>query len=168
MNSDLPIIIDEPISSYFAEITGTSPIEFKISLNNNQEIFEFTWIVSDLNEFMKGYTHLRDYRTRKNDLQVLAIKNLIKISNSLQLNLQLAEKTISDKEFEEAIDTNPDRYFVDVKPVADEADLIVIGDILTEVSPIEELESDQVANIFSIEHGSLIKIFNYGKMLPYR
>ncbi len=170
MNSDL-VIIDEPQSFYLGEITasapettGSSAIEFKISVNNMQEIFAFTVNVSEFKEIIR-FTY---YKSRKNELQILAIKNLIKISNSLQLNLQFSEKTISDQEFEEALEKNPEHYIVDVRPIEDEGDVIIIGDILQEVAPVGELESDQVANIFSIEHDSLLKVFQHGKMLPGR
>lgn len=89
----------------------------------------------------------------RNDFCILAIKNLLKKNEFLQLSLQLSEKLITESEFESEIDENPDRYIIQMNELEDSINLNVISSILTKIG--KSFNIDEVSELFSIDVRSI-------------
>ncbi len=85
-----------------------------------------------------------------------ALKNEIRKNNFHQLTYQNITKQVTDEEFEEAIEKNPDRYVLRPKEeIRDKDDVLIISEITEEIRPLFEdceVTHDEVAHMFDIEH----------------
>ena len=129
--------------SYFATSQEKSSY-VTISLNETQVV-----------EFVNGISEMRNYFGRCNDLQISAIRNLYKTKKLLQLDLQLAQASISEFDYSQEIEANPERYSIVLSDMASEDDIDIIKNIIHEVGMDEDISVDEISEIFSIETDSL-------------
>lgn len=98
--------------------------------------------------------HFKNHiNTLRNDYCIIAIKNLIKKNEFLQLSLQLSEKLIDENEFESEIKQNPDKYIIQINNIDDSIHLSVISNILTRIG--KTFNIDEVSELFSIDTRSI-------------
>lgn len=89
----------------------------------------------------------------RNDYCIVAIRNLLKKNEFLQLSLQLSEKLITESEFETEIDQNPEKYIIQMNNIDDHIHLNVISNILTKIG--KTFNVDEVSELFSIDTRSI-------------
>lgn len=85
----------------------------------------------------------------KEQLYITAIQNLQKQVRYLQLSYTLQSGTISEEEFEQEIESNPDKYTVEVKLLDDQSILPVLNEVILQIG--NDLSVDEVMEIFSID-----------------
>jgi hypothetical protein len=138
--STLKIDNINPSSSRFHPVGSLSNI-------NSSGFIKFTIDEKNLNKFFENFRSMNQLNSLRNDYCVLAIRNLIKKNEFLQLSLQLSEKLISEDEFENEVETNPERYII--KLDNEQVNLSVISNILSKIG--KSFTTDQVSEIFSID-----------------
>lgn len=109
----------------------------------------------DFLDFVITIQSYHGYFRRKQDLEIVAIQNLVKIKNLLQLDVQRAQELITEDEYENELKTNPQRYIIRVGELAHADDLYVINEIVTEAALESEITADEVAEMFSIDHNTI-------------
>ena len=102
--------------------------------------------IEDLFDQIKFHNHLNQ---KRDNYCVLAINNLIKKNEFLQLNLQFAENQITEDEYEQELETNTDRYIINLDNTLEPNDINVIGNILHSIG--RKFNTDEVAEMFSID-----------------
>lgn len=95
---------------------------------------------------------------QKENLLIEAIQNLIKKNEFLQLNYRLADKQISDEEFDEELNINTDTYLIDMKELDDQKKLFVISSILNRIN--RNFTTHEVSELFAIDLNSLNHTLN--------
>jgi len=95
-------------------------------------------------------------KNSKNYYLIKAIQNLIIKNNFLELSIKLAEKQITNKEFDNEIDQHPEKYIIEISYVKDSNDLFIINDILKEIK--FKLSIDEVGDLFSLDLCDIEKI----------
>lgn len=99
-------------------------------------------------EQLRSITNSFSYPRKKENYFVLAINNLVKKSDFLQLSLQHAERIISDEEFENELENNSDKYIIDLKEIEDNIDINIVSEIVAKLD--REFTIDEVCELFSI------------------
>ena len=95
------------------------------------------------------YIFTDHYTLRKEEFLFTGIKNLRKNINFLQLAKELASKNITDEEFETEIESNPDKYLIDINPMEDSNDAIILHEIVNKIG--DDLTIDEAGDIFSFD-----------------
>lgn len=98
------------------------------------------------------------YTIRKEHFLFTGIKNLRKNVKFLQLAKDLASKIITDEEFEAEIENNPEKYLIDINPLEDPLDAVLLHDIVNKVG--NDLTIDEAGDIFSFESESIKEHLN--------
>lgn len=93
----------------------------------------------------------------KQELYIRAIKNLLKQINFLELNQRLLEKQITEKEFENEIEMNVDKYSVNIENLDNEETLKEVAEIFQEIDMDDEVSINEVGDIFGIDISKLIE-----------
>ena len=70
---------------------------------------------------------------RKEELYIIAIKNLVKEVNFLRLTDDLEKELISDDEFESELKDNSNKYVIDLLPLENKSDVDLIKDIINKI-----------------------------------
>ena len=109
-------------------------------------------------EFVNGISEMKNYFARCNDLQISAIRNLYKTKKLLQLDLQLANQTLTESEYSHEIEANSERYSIELSEIKSEDDIFIIKNIIHEVGMDEDISVDEICEIFSVESDSLKRI----------
>ncbi len=115
-------------------------------------------IINDRESISYVYTDLRNRNLKKNylrkvELLSLALKNSIRKNEFLQLSLELANKFITEKEYDAEIENNHTKYVIPIDNSNNESDFKIIYSILEKLNI--EITIDEVAELFSIEYDSL-------------
>ncbi len=95
-----------------------------------------------------GYIFAQKRALIKEELFIKAINNLLKKNEYYELCLQLAEDVISESEFDEEINSNPSKYFIEVNDDITEEKFMQIMEI-TKMLP-QTLTFDRISDIFSV------------------
>jgi len=90
-----------------------------------------------------------DFYQKKEFFYIKALKNLIIQNNFLELALQLEEGHISEKEYDEEIDTHPAKYVVNVDYLENPDDLAIIKDIIKKMGA--QYTREEVEELFSVD-----------------
>lgn len=93
------------------------------------------------------------YSIRKEEFLFTGIKNLRKNVKFLQLAKDLASKHITEDEFETEIENNPEKYLIDINPMTDPNDVILLHEIVNKIG--DDLSIDEVGDIFSFDTESI-------------
>lgn len=94
----------------------------------------------------------------KEHLYITGIINLIKKNNLLQESIQLAEGFITEEEFEQEIEANPERFIISLREPNSLEELIVLKDIVKKIG--KDFTVDEVSEIFSISLDNYEKFLN--------
>lgn len=134
-------------SNKFKKITlkGDSSGKFEFTISGDN--------FSSLVEQMNFYSYKKN---KKEQFFFIAIDNLIKKNEFLQLTLQFEQGHISGEEYTEEIETNSDRYIIKMKPLETTVDLVIISEIVKNIQT-QEITVDEVSELFSIEPEGLNK-----------
>lgn len=95
------------------------------------------------------------YAALKEELCLVAIKNLFKKAEFLQLSLQLSENLITEDEFENEISVNPEKYVIDIKESENPEYIEIIKNIIIKIGKVFTI--DEVSELFSIDVRSINK-----------
>ena len=87
---------------------------------------------------------------RKEELYIIAIKNLVKEVNFLRLTDDLEKELISDDEFESELKDNSNKYVIDLLPLENKSDVDLIKDIINKIGN-NDYSVDDVGQLFSID-----------------
>lgn len=115
---------------------------------------------------VKSDNTLNNYHERLTELQNVAIKNLHKTKKLLQLDLQLANGMVTETEYSNELNSNTDKYSIEMKPMMNEDDIYVINDIVRSAGIDENISVDEISEIFSIEYYSLLNSQGNGAVFP--
>jgi len=118
-------------------------VEFKLDQNNIASFFE------RINNFNNYHHYCQHY-------SVIAIRNLIKKNEYLQLHLQLSQNLIDEKEFEDEVKHNEEKYLIRLSPLKNSNEIHIISDIVKKVGV--DMSIDDVGEIFSIDPNSFNSI----------
>lgn len=113
----------------------------------------FTIDENQMNMLFQQFHFKNHINNLRNDYCIVAIRNLLKKNEFLQLSLQLSEKLITESEFEAEIDQNPDKYIIQMNNIDDHVHLNVISNILTKIG--KTFNVDEVSELFSIDARSI-------------
>ena len=120
-----------------------------------------SFLVSDLQNPLLNpikYLFVDYYTIRKEELYVTGIKNLRKNVNFLNLAKDLASKSITDEEFESEIDKNPDKYLIDINPMEDVNDAVILHEIVNKIG--DDFTMDEAGDIFSFDSETIKDYLN--------
>lgn len=146
-----PITLSQPGQS--------QSIRFTISVSNDENtIYDLQINSDDFKQAAIGVLRNSYLRNKKNNLQVIAIDNLLKIRNSLQLNLDLSDGVIDEEEFNKELEEKPERYIVDVTSNFVHDDILLIGEIISQLKTDHRMSSDDVSSVFGIDHDHLLRL----------
>ena len=139
--STLKIDNINPLSSRFHAIAS-------LSNKNANGFINFTIDEKKLNLFFENFRSINQFNNLRHDYCIIAISNLLKKNEFLQLSLQLSERLITEEEFENEVENNPDRYIIQMDN--GQVNLSLISGILTKIG--KSFTTDQVSEMFSIDH----------------
>lgn len=89
-----------------------------------------------------------DYLKKKEVYLFKIIQNLLKKNHFLQLSLELAEGQITEEEFENELDSNINKYMIDVDQIAEAEDIRIIANIIKKIG--QDFSIGDVAEMFGI------------------
>lgn len=99
-----------------------------------------------------------NYWERKEFYYLKALRNKIIHTNYLELALDLEEGNISEEEYDEIIDNNPEKYVVDIDYIRDRDDIPVLHDIVKRLR--SDFSVEDVSELFAVDvddlHSKLI------------
>jgi hypothetical protein len=72
---------------------------------------------------VSGGSNFQKYESAKESLYLTAIGNLRKQTHFLKLHIELLSEQISDEEYENELEQNSIRYFVDIRPIESNLEL---------------------------------------------
>lgn len=132
-----------------------------IDLAHNQHSATINFNNTIIDKIKKTIINLSSRHKIKEDMYIIAIKNLIKKNNYLQLSLQLSEDIITEDEFEKEVTTNSGKYVIKI----DNKDITfihldVIQTILKDVDN-KGMTLHDVSEMFSIDTHSFEPEVNY-------
>ncbi|MEI8203785.1 MAG: hypothetical protein WCH34_12265 [Bacteroidota bacterium] len=139
----LSIIDDLPIiESNSALIQGTIIISSisttGVSMNS------FSMNNQDVNRMVSFF----DFCARKERYLTLAIDNLLKKNEYLQLTIQFNDDLIDEDEFEEELEKNEDKYLIKMNPAFVESDFNIISSIIQKLN--RNFSNDEISELFAI------------------
>jgi len=117
-------------------------ITIKFSDNKNEASIILT------GEQIRTLSNRINYPVVKENYYLIAINNLLKKSDFLQLSLQFAENGITEKDFETELETNSDKYLIDLHENHEQTDVNVISEIVEKLH--RDFTVDEISEIFSI------------------
>ncbi|WP_010572133.1 hypothetical protein [Leptospira kmetyi] len=129
-----------------------------IDTNEKGNIVKFEINESDYSNMLALLNNKLGDMAYLDSIKTLAIKNLIKKTNFLKLMSEVDRNIISDEEFENEIQENEEKYFIDLNKKISERDIHIIGKIIRDLAM--DLDSDLVEEMFSLtpeNYGVLIK-----------
>ena len=136
----------KPMSSHFQAIGN-------VSNANENGFISFTIDEKQMNLLFEKFKFNNHIINLHNDYCIVAIRNLIKKNEFLQLSIQLSEKLISEFEFEAEIEQNPSKYIIEMNSHIDISHLHVISNILTKIGT--SFNVDEVSELFSLDSRSI-------------
>ena len=98
------------------------------------------------------------YIKRKEKFFLTGIKNLRKNVKFLQLSKDLALNLINDQEFEEEIENNPEKFLIDIFPMEDPLDAVLLHEIVNQIG--DDFTIDEAGDTFSFDSESIKKHLN--------
>ncbi len=125
--------------------------DYTTTIKTGQEFFEFKVKAQAVNSLL-SVGKIKDFLFSE------GIRNLIKKSRFLQLYIQLVEEQITEAEYENELNKNPDDYFIDLKEMKSDVDYAAL--LLVMQNLPEKLSLDDVSEIFGIEMRSLANQLN--------
>ncbi|MCK9412117.1 MAG: hypothetical protein M0Q53_07430 [Prolixibacteraceae bacterium] len=125
------------------------------SLENVNENGFISFIIDEkhMNFLFEQFQITNHVNNLRNDYCIVAIKNLIKKNEFLQLSMQLSENLISETEFETEIEENPEKYIIQINRLNHPINLHVISNILTQIG--KSFNLDEVSELFSFDTRSI-------------
>lgn len=93
------------------------------------------------------------FQNKKDKYCIKAIRNLIIKNNFLELSLELSEDQITEDDYSKEIESNPDKYIIDIKYIKDPNDIKAMNDIIKKIG--FEFSIDEVAELFSLDSKDL-------------
>lgn len=136
----------KPMSSRFQTIVNTGNADAN-------GFVSFTIDEKQMNMLFQQFQFKNHIDNLRNDYCIIAIRNLLKKNEFLQLSLQLSEKLISESEFDIEIEQNPDKYIIQMNNIDNHVHLNVISNILTKIG--KTFNVDEVSELFSIDARSI-------------
>lgn len=133
--------------SYITENEET----FDAMYNSDEETIEFKVNANDVERFV-NISKIKEY------LYQSAIQNLVKKTNFLQLYIQLIEDQISEKQYEQELSQNSEKYFIHMEDEVTEHHVHALFLILKKIK--NNFSIDEVSEVFGIQTDSLLKSLN--------
>ena len=106
--------------------------------------------IDSLREIFNTYTIFQD---KKDEYCIKAIRNLIIKNNFLELTLELSEENITEDDYSNEIENNPNRYVIDIDYIKEPNDIKVVNEIVKKIGL--EFSIDEVAEMFSLDSKDL-------------
>jgi len=132
-------------------------------LKNNTSVFSFcgnsTHFPNDFNS-LKGIILNwvnASYQAKKEDYYIIAVRNLRKKINFLRLNNDFNNEEISDEEYSQEIENNPNKYIIDIKYLSDPNEIHCVNDIINRIGG--DFTYDEVGELLSIDTENLKSAF---------
>ena len=100
---------------------------------------------------------------KKDDFFLVAIKNLIRKNNYLELTIQKIEGEITKKQFDEELKTNPNKYIVQQFKLRNPTDITFLIEIFRSLENFfkdigkENIGLDEISEMFSVDQEQLIE-----------
>lgn len=124
--------------------------------NNESRYIKITFEKSAV---VENLYHQMQFRNQVNFIRdrycFIAIENLIKKTEFLQLALQLSDKLITEDEFENELQNNTEKYLIQMKQLEQPGHIHIMAEILGRLG--RNFNIDEVSELFSIEIQSLNK-----------
>jgi len=98
------------------------------------------------------------YFIRREEFFFTGIKNLRKNVKFLQLAKDLAAKHITEDDFENEIESNPEKYLIDINPMTNPNDIVLLHEIVNKIG--DDLSIDEAGDIFSFDPNSIKEQLN--------
>ena len=135
------------------EVNNYQKVSFVAS--DNQEFISFELKTNSLYKISNLYKTFAEFTSfkKKEKYFVVALQNLLKKINYLQLSLQVAEGQITDIEYETELHKNMQNYIIDINYQEDISDLKIISDIVSQID--NNFSVDEISELFSIDTLSL-------------
>lgn len=128
--------------------------ELKLEIANSEEKFvTFTFAKEEMDNLIGRMQFQNRVSYIGAELCITAIKNLVKKNDFLQLSLQLSEKLITEEQFDQEIETNPDQYIIKLSNQVEPKDLHIISNIIRKIG--KKFTTDEVAELFSFDTRSI-------------
>jgi len=121
--------------------------------SNAGGVVTFTFSQSDLDMLYEQVQFHNQVNFIRDNYCFIAIKNLIKKNEFLQLSLQLSEKLITEDEFENELENNPDKYLIQMNFLDQPGHIHILSGILNRIG--RTFNTDEVSELFSIDIQSL-------------
>ncbi len=103
---------------------------------------------------------LSEITSIKQDLYIIAIKNLLKKANFLELNQELLNNEISDEEFDDLLINDSFKYTIQMNKSLTAIEKILIAQIISQIgTDIKEFSISDIEELFSIKINSLSNPF---------
>lgn len=131
------------------QVPAISRFQSIASLNdkNANSFINFTIDEKRFTQFFENFRFVSQLSTLRNEYCIVAISNLLKKNEFLQLSLQLSEKLISEEDFEREVENNPGKYIIEM--ANEQVNLNVISSILSKIG--RSFTTDQVSELFSVD-----------------
>lgn len=149
-----------PLSSerYHGEINegmNTYPDQYILAILQNGNI-------KSLSGFLQtGITTIYDllnYKEKKESFYLLAVDNLMKKNDFLQLSIQLDQQLISEEEFEKELEINESKYLIKMNNYCNKVDFEIALEILPKLG--RAFTADEVSELFSIPMENIHSYFD--------
>lgn len=119
------------------------------------------WLTEDqIKRHVSKLFMLSEVNSIKQDLYIIAIKNLLKKINFLELHQQLLNSDISEEEFDNYLENESFKYTIQMDRNSSSLEKNLIVQIISKIDPvIKEFSLSDIEEMFSIKYNSLSNTF---------
>ncbi|MEP7169127.1 MAG: hypothetical protein ABI855_07115 [Bacteroidota bacterium] len=123
--------------------------------NTDEGFVTFTFTKDDIDRFYEQVQFRNEINFIRDNYCIVAIKNLIKKNEFLQLSIQFSEELITEDEYETELHNNPNKYLIQMNYLEHPGHVNIISGILNKIG--RAFNTDEVSELFSIDIQSLNK-----------
>lgn len=158
-------LVTFPSNNKYFDTDSREEKHFEKFYGRSQQSDEITFTLTTNESKLKAFSRAIELNQREKDFCIVAIKNLLKKNRFSELSLDLAEEVITEEEFDQEIDRNPQKYTIDINYLESKMEAKIIANIVSKIS--ENLTVDEVSEIFSVDSDDLEKKLSNLSKLDY-
>lgn len=143
----VPAVLHTSVHYYGSGSTGmnTYPDQYMLAILQNGNIQSLS---GHLYSGITTMYELLNHKEKKESFYILAVDNLMKKNDFLQLSIQLDQQLITEEEFEKELEENESKYLIKMNNNCNKVDFEIALDILPKLN--RTFTADEVSELFAI------------------
>jgi len=154
---ELTVFHGTETSTYESSFGETKPTLHNFDIKEIDGIIRIHMDKEFIEKGLELWTSYQDYNERRHNYLIVAVKNLLKKTNFLELTQEFLQEELSEEEYYNEIQKNPDKYSIKIRKVEEGKDILVISDLIREIGfEIKDFSVNEVAELFSLDSQQIV------------